>query len=344
MEDALLELSANLASKGLPTNLTSPADVEKLVPHIKAAIDSAKLWQYYVFDVQASAKAVAASLDAGSEKKWQGAPVVDKSIGELSHVAKDTPDFIQNYKSYSKRFGTTVDADAAAGFIKAAYPHESSVDLASKWGKVLDVLNVDLYEECNDDLKAAQEGVVGRLTFNRIDAHGPKMGEITKENPIVELYFTRLPANEKTAKHPKAATAIANNGWMWAADPLKNFAEYPSKAYLRRQVIVWGDCVKLRYGNGPEDNPWLWKQMISYAETLAGVFDGFRLDNCHSTPLHVGKAIIDAGRRVNPNLYVMAELFTGSQEMDLKFVRELGINSLVREAYNGDDVKNFSGL
>jgi glycogen debranching enzyme len=58
----------------------------------------------------------------------------------------------------------------------------------------------------------------------------------------------------------------------------------------------------------------------------------------------VGKAIIDAGRRVNPNLYIMAELFTGSQEMDLKFVRELGINSLVREAYNGHDVKNFASL
>ena len=131
---------------------------------------------------------------------------------------------------------------------------------------------------------------------------------------------------------------------MWAADPLKNFAEYPSKAYLRRQVIVWGDCVKLRYGLGPEANPWLWEHMTTYAAELAATFDGFRLDNCHSTPLQVAAAIIDAGRRINPNLYVMAELFTGSQEMDLKFVRELGINSLVREAYNGHDVKNFSDL
>ena len=131
---------------------------------------------------------------------------------------------------------------------------------------------------------------------------------------------------------------------MWAAEPLNNFAEYPSKAFLRRQVIVWGDCVKLRYGSGPEDNPFLWSHMVAYAESLAGVYDGFRLDNCHSTPLRVGVAIIDAGRRINPNLYVMAELFTGSQEMDLKFVRELGINSLVREAYNGDTVKNFADL
>lgn len=159
--------------------------------------------------------------------------------------------------------------------------------------------------------------------------------------PIVEPYFTRLP---ESANHPAAARYLANNGWMWAADPLKNFAEYPSKAYLRREVIVWDDCVKLRYGTGPQDNPWLWNHMTKYAETLAGAFDGFRLDNCHSTPLHVGVAIIDAGRRVNPNLYIMAELFTGSDEMDLKFVRELGINSLVREAYNGHDVKEFARL
>ena len=131
---------------------------------------------------------------------------------------------------------------------------------------------------------------------------------------------------------------------MWAADPLQNFAEYPCKAYLRRQIIVWGDCIKLRYGKGPADNPFLWNLMIKYAEDSARIFDGFRLDNCHSTPLHVGVAIVDAGRRVNPNLYIMAELFTGIQEMDLRFVQEIGINSLVREAYNGHTMEGFGDL
>jgi glycogen debranching enzyme len=166
----------------------------------------------------------------------------------------------------------------------------------------------------------------------------------TRSNPIAEPYFTRLPKNSATDKHDPSSLALANNGWMWAADPLANFAEYPSKAYFRRQVIVWGDCVKLRYGKGKEDNPWLWEHMTKYAEMLAGTFDGFRLDNCHSTPLHVGVHIIDAGRNVNPNLYVMAELFTGSEAMDLEFVSKLGINSLVREAYNGNDVKDFARL
>ena len=54
---------------------------------------------------------------------------------------------------------------------------------------------------------------------------------------MVGSYFTRLPANAKTAKHDPASLALANNGWIWDADPLANFAERPSKAYLRREVM-----------------------------------------------------------------------------------------------------------
>ena len=30
--------------------------------------------------------------------------------------------------------------------------------------------------------------------------------------------------------------SLANNGWIWDADPLQNFALLPPKAYLRRKV------------------------------------------------------------------------------------------------------------
>jgi glycogen debranching enzyme len=162
--------------------------------------------------------------------------------------------------------------------------------------------------------------------------------------PLVETYFTRLPHTKQTSKHDPKALCLANNGWIWNADPLQNFALSPSKAYLRREVIVWGDCVKLRYGSGPADNPWLWDYMVHYVTSLAETFDGFRIDNCHSTPLHVGVILLDAARTVNPDLYVCAELFTGNEETDKYFVSRLGINSLIREAYNGYDPKEFSRL
>lgn len=84
--------------------------------------------------------------------------------------------------------------------------------------------------------------------------------------------------------------------------------------------------------------------MTTYVTELAKQFDGFRIDNCHSTPLHVGTYLLDAARVVNPNLYVCAELFTGSEEMDTHFVSRLGINSLIREAYNAWDPKEFSRI
>ncbi|EIW71077.1 hypothetical protein TREMEDRAFT_37541 [Tremella mesenterica DSM 1558] len=344
LEDALLELTQKLPTLGLPTTLRSSADLDILIPHIRSAINDVRLWEFYVFDVQASVRAVASALDSGDIKSWSGPDVHNKSLDQLAEVVRSTPGTIDNYRAFCARFCTRIQSGIAAGLVRAAWPQDDSTTAAAKWGKVLDILNVDLYGECNDDVQAATDGIIGRLRFTRLDDHGPKMGGFTKKTPLVEPYFTRLPRNANTSKHHPSALALANNGWMWAADPLKNFAEYPSKAYLRREVIVWGDCVKLRYGRSRDDNPWLWDHMTAYAELLAGMFDGFRLDNCHSTPLHLGVAIIDAGRRVNPNLYIMAELFTGSQEMDLKFVRELGINSLVREAYNGHDVKDFAAL
>ncbi|KAI3415787.1 Amylo-alpha-1,6-glucosidase [Globodera pallida] len=176
--------------------------------------------------------------------------------------------------------------------------------------------------------------------------NGPRQGAVTLNQPLVTNYFLHPPEfglnawkeDEKLAFNSRTAVRLmACNGWVMNADPLANFAEWPCQVYLRRELVCWGDCVKLNYGRRPEDCPFLWDYMRRYSVECARIFHGFRIDNCHSTPIHVAEYLLRAARHVRRDLYVVAELFTGSEKLDNLFVNRLGITSLIREAQNAND-------
>jgi glycogen debranching enzyme len=105
---------------------------------------------------------------------------------------------------------------------------------------------------------------------------------ISKENPLVAPYFSRL----------KNGEYAANNGWIMNYSG-NNFAEDEEAFhYLKRNIVIWSDLVKLRYTR----NGRLLQRMESYVCSMSRVFDGIRLDNAHSTELWVGEYLMSKAR------------------------------------------------
>lgn len=211
-------------------------------------------------------------------------------------------------------FGATLDMKPICEFLVKNAPKISyeAVQIALK---KLNPKNEEMARGyINEGLGAVRENLMQERIFS--GNH-----KITETNQLLPPYFTVL----------KDGTKCANNGWMYVQDINESFADCPHFHYLRRHVVIWGDLVKLRYGNSKEDCPYLWRRMKKHVQMMAKAFDGFRIDNSHSTPMHVCEYLIRKARKVNPAFYVFAELFTESVETDALYQKRVGFNSLVRE-------------
>lgn len=356
LDDALLEFGDNLERHGLPTEFKTIDDLTKVIQTMRdVVVNGIRLWEYYGINTKRDSEAVFKEYAQGNveiPKDGFG----DGEIGGLDAVKqwslKQKADFLKekgmlNGLRIDGRWCRQVNPKVGAALLTAIHGRFESVaeDTArSTINQILDELNLPFYREYDTDVAEIMQQVFDRVKYLRLDDHGPKLGPVTKESPFIETYFSRLPVNEVTKNHNPKALALVCNGWIWAADAMKDNAGPDWRPYLRREVIVWSDCVKLRYGKGPEDSPFLWDFMSRYTRLMAKYFAGFRIDNCHSTPLHVAEYLLDQARMVRPNLAVFAELFTGSEETDYVFVKRLGLSALIREAMQAWNTGELSRL
>ena len=353
LDTALLKFGNTLKILGLPTVINNVDDLLEIMDGMKThVIGALRLWEYYVIDVERDAQATVEAWIAGQIIFPPGGMdgVKDWSLKQKANFLLEKG-FIGAQKM-GPRFYRRIDPKVGAGLLTIVYGRFDSEDQGapssgaalSAMTRILDELNLPFYREYDADIAEILEQVFNRVKYVRLDDHGPKLGPITPANPFIESYFTRLPQNETTKNHSSKSLALVNNGWIWAADAMKDNAGPDSRAYLRREVIVWSDCVKLRYGKSPKDNPFLWDYMARYTRLMAQYFAGFRIDNCHSTPLVVAEYLLDEARKVRPNLAVFAELFTGNEEMDYVFVKRLGLSALIREAMQAWSTGEISRL
>ncbi|BFY99964.1 hypothetical protein BsWGS_03004 [Bradybaena similaris] len=242
-----------------------------------------------------------------------------------------------------RRLASTLDMKVALKLYNTDRPGVFS--RADRINKCCEVLTTDLMEwnaakekEIRDHVNCAIGNFIANVRWRFLNPDGPKIGKVTEDHPLMYGYFVIAKSHEGGVEKEERMSfedgshIMAVNGWVMGDDPLRNFAEAGSNVYLRRELMAWGDSVKLNYGMSPKDCPYLWQRMEQYTQISARIFQGLRLDNCHSTPIHVAEHMLDVARKVRPDLYLIAELFTGSENLDNLFMNRLGINSLIREA------------
>lgn len=358
LDTALIRYGEELGSLGLPTEFRNMDDLLKVIGGVQEhVISKIRLWEYFAVDVPSNSKSVIDAWTAGKTRLPDGGFDPSKLGGGVDAIRDwslfQKADFLKNKGMLNGlridgRLSRTVDPLVGSALLTALlgrYDDKSDVEAATEtMDAIFNELNLPFYREYDEDVAAILDQVKGRLKYTRLDENGPKMGPVTQANPLIESYFSRLPLNETTKKHNPKALALVNNGWIWAADALKDNAGPDWRPYLRREVIPWADCVKLRYGSGPEDNPYLWEYMGKYVRLSAKYFAAFRLDNCHSTPLHVAEYFLDEARKVRPDLAVFAELFTGNEQTDYAFVKRLGLSALIREAMQAWSTQELSRI
>eukprot|EP01105_Mastigella_eilhardi_P001625 TRINITY_DN1191_c0_g1_i3.p1 TRINITY_DN1191_c0_g1~~TRINITY_DN1191_c0_g1_i3.p1 ORF type:complete len:996 (+),score=215.68 TRINITY_DN1191_c0_g1_i3:1908-4895(+) len=76
----------------------------------------------------------------------------------------------------------------------------------------------------------------------------------------------------------------------------------------------------------------------------AHIFDGFRIDNCHSVPLPVLQYLISEARLANRDLVVLAELFSSSFEAFQSYTSSCGIHAILKEAINATSPAGLSHI
>lgn len=327
IDNELLQFSENLKKLGLPTELNNLDDLSAIMNGVQEVISGLKLWEYYAINVKQVSEKIMKAWESTDAANIKPLPCTCGDLKSQAHFVASHAGV--KLDTFGCRYVRAVDADIFIRIVASILSQEdygNAEIVRALTVSLLDEINLPFYKEYDDDLQAILTQLYNRIKYSRLDSHGPKLGEINKKNPLIETYFTRVETRKGET------VALVNNGWIWNGNPLVDFASKDSKAYLRREVIIWGDCVKLRYGAQPSDSPYLWQRMTDYTQLMAKYFHGFRIDNAHSTPLHVGEYMLDKARLVRPDLYVVAELFTGSESMDKIFVERLGLTSLIREA------------
>ncbi|EAY03049.1 Amylo-alpha-1,6-glucosidase family protein [Trichomonas vaginalis G3] len=191
-------------------------------------------------------------------------------------------------------------------------------------------------EELEKALKFINESLIEK--FKKLcDTIATNDANWLKNNKQARRLFSIHNINGKTLHY-------ACNGYILRPHTKINLAGPNSDVYLTRELNSWQSTVKLRYGTQRSDNPELWDYTTEYATRVAKIAHAIRIDNAHATPVEVVEHIIKSIRKVNPNIYIMPELFSTGEDEDIEIIQRLGINGFMREGCHNQSAEQMGSL
>ncbi|XP_034028557.1 glycogen debranching enzyme-like [Thalassophryne amazonica] len=312
------------AEKGIPALIQNEEQINALRSVLVEMFYNLKLWEFLQVSVDEAVEKFSELLQLGNVGAWSNTQCTTK--------LKIVQDF------QHRRFGNTVDMKSALDIFT---PHSRSPsdiqECCNNFRRSLEDLNLEFNKKMKHHAQEVTNNILANVVYDRLADEGPKIGPVTRKKPLFTRYFN-FPFEEMSFDEEvqlmnnmeKAHYVMAYDGVVLGSDPVWNFAEPGSDVYLRRELVCKSDMIKLRYGQKPEDCPYLWAHMKKYTEITAKIFAGVCLVNCQSTPLHVAEAMLTAARTIRPNLYVVAALCSSSQPIENVLIKHLGITTLIQ--------------
>jgi glycogen debranching enzyme len=180
-----LELSDTLAEKGLPQALESEVDLDRIIHFIEhQTLAQLKLWQYYAIDVDHVAEKFSSAwsnVTRSGEPKTEGPAHIEWRDFEEECINNEGDGWKQ-VMGPRGHISEKIDIDSTVKlFQKKGYGSVAPEETLEALKRILNELNVDRYQEYDEDVKAIIHNTRTRIRYTRLDPHGPKMGSITKK-------------------------------------------------------------------------------------------------------------------------------------------------------------------
>jgi glycogen debranching enzyme len=270
LDEALMEFSRQLGQQqqqqtyaGVDPDVKTEEQLERTLEVFKHQVfDKREFWQFYVLDVERTVKELRQLLSSDEVQSVRSEQYEPKGIQIHMLSFKERADLLRIDSVYERavgeRYGRSVRTAVAAEFMLCSHsvsmPVLSEIEahrmdaICEEYRALLNEINLAYYKEYDRDRVLIIENIRNRFKYERLAEGGPRLGPISAASPIVGTYFTRIERSPANQHLHSDHLACANNGWIWNADPLIDFAGPQSRSYFIRELIPWGDCVKLRYG------------------------------------------------------------------------------------------------